>query len=147
MIYGVLRLVGSLKLKVSFAKEPYKRDNILQKRPTIVRSLTNRSHPIRLDWKVCFILRKLIENIPATYFGTLDLQSLDLQCCKPLLIYSVVRSYSLLIYSQILHDSWFTVLPKISDCKSRDLTWPMKDTVISDDLQLNHGVFPVCFLH
>jgi len=30
---GWLQLVGSLKLKVSFAKEPYKRDDILQKRP------------------------------------------------------------------------------------------------------------------
>jgi len=29
---GWLRLVGSLKLQVSFAKEPYKRDDILQKR-------------------------------------------------------------------------------------------------------------------
>ena len=34
-----LRLPGSLKLYVSFAKEPYKRDYILQKRPIIVRSL------------------------------------------------------------------------------------------------------------
>jgi len=32
---GWLRLVGSFKLQVSFAKEPYKRDNILQKRPII----------------------------------------------------------------------------------------------------------------
>jgi len=30
---GWLRLVGSLKLQVSFAKEPYKRDVIVQKRP------------------------------------------------------------------------------------------------------------------
>ena len=36
---GWLRLVGSLKLLVSFAKEPYKRDYILQKRPIILRSL------------------------------------------------------------------------------------------------------------
>ena len=36
---GRLRLVGSLKLYVSFAKEPFKRDDILQKRPIIVRSL------------------------------------------------------------------------------------------------------------
>jgi len=36
---GWLRLVGSLKSLVSFAKEPYKRDNIPQKRPTILRSL------------------------------------------------------------------------------------------------------------
>jgi len=32
---GWLRLVGSLKLYVSFAKEPYKRGHILQKRPII----------------------------------------------------------------------------------------------------------------
>ena len=30
-----LRLVGSITLLVSFAKEPYKRDNILQQRPII----------------------------------------------------------------------------------------------------------------
>jgi len=30
-----LRWVGSIKLQVSFAKEPYKRDNILQKRPIV----------------------------------------------------------------------------------------------------------------
>ena len=39
MTMGWLRLVGSLKLYVSFAKEPYKRDDILQKRPMILRSL------------------------------------------------------------------------------------------------------------
>ena len=33
---GWLRLVGSLKLQVSFAKETYKRDDILQKRPIIL---------------------------------------------------------------------------------------------------------------
>jgi len=36
---GWLRLVGSLKLQVSFAKELYKRDDILPKRPIILRSL------------------------------------------------------------------------------------------------------------
>ena len=35
---GWLRTVDSLKLQVSFAKEPYKRDDILQKRPIILRS-------------------------------------------------------------------------------------------------------------
>jgi len=34
-----LRLVGSLKVQVSFAKEPYKRDDILQKRHIILRRL------------------------------------------------------------------------------------------------------------
>jgi len=36
---GWLRLVDSLQLQVSFAKEPYKRDDILQKRPMNLRSL------------------------------------------------------------------------------------------------------------
>jgi len=36
---GWLRLVGSLKLRVSCAQEPYKRDDILQKRPIILRTL------------------------------------------------------------------------------------------------------------
>jgi len=36
---GWLRLVVSLELQVSFAKEPYKRDDILRKRPIILRSL------------------------------------------------------------------------------------------------------------
>jgi len=36
---GWLRLVGSLKLWVFFAEEPYKGDYILQKRPIILRSL------------------------------------------------------------------------------------------------------------
>jgi len=36
---GWLRLLGSLKLQVSFAKEPYKTDDILQKRPIMLRSV------------------------------------------------------------------------------------------------------------
>ena len=36
---GWLRFLGSLKSYVSFAKEPHKRDDILQKRPVILRSL------------------------------------------------------------------------------------------------------------
>jgi len=38
-VMGWLRLVGSLKLYVSFAKEPYKRDYILRKGLVILRSL------------------------------------------------------------------------------------------------------------
>jgi len=57
---GWLWLVGSLKLQVSFAKEPYKRDDILQKRPVILRSLLivatsylNLSGPTRLNTLLC----------------------------------------------------------------------------------------------
>ena len=44
---GWLRLVGSLKLYVSFAKEPYQRDYILQKRPIILRSLLSVATPYK----------------------------------------------------------------------------------------------------
>ena len=50
---GWLRLVDSLKLLVSFAKEPFKRDNILQKRPII-----SRSHHVN----VFYVLSKLKFN-------------------------------------------------------------------------------------
>jgi len=40
---GSLWLAGSIKLQVSFAKEPYKRDNILQKRPIILSILLSQS--------------------------------------------------------------------------------------------------------
>jgi len=42
---GWLRLVGSIKLQVSFAKEPYKRDDILQKRPVILSILLTVATP------------------------------------------------------------------------------------------------------
>ena len=38
-LMGWLRLVGFLKSEVFFAKEPCKRDDILQRRPMILRSL------------------------------------------------------------------------------------------------------------
>jgi len=37
--YGVAAVTRLLKMIGSFAKEPYKRDDILQKRPIILRSL------------------------------------------------------------------------------------------------------------
>ena len=46
---GWLRLAGSIKLQVSFAKEPYERDDILQKRP-IIRSLLIVATPHGMAW-------------------------------------------------------------------------------------------------
>ena len=46
---GWLRLVGSLKLQVSFGKEPYKRDYILQTRHIILRSLQVVATPYTLS--------------------------------------------------------------------------------------------------
>ena len=42
---GWLRLVGSIKFEVSFVKEPYKRYDILQKRPIILSILLTVSTP------------------------------------------------------------------------------------------------------
>ena len=48
---GWLWLVGSIKLQVSFAKEPYKRDYILQKRPGILSILlTVATPPYAFTW-------------------------------------------------------------------------------------------------
>jgi len=46
---GWLRVVGSLKLQVFFAKKPYKRDDILQKRPINLRSLLIVATPYTLE--------------------------------------------------------------------------------------------------
>ena len=43
-----VRLLGSLKTHVSFAKEPYKRDYILQNRPIFLRSLLIVATPYRV---------------------------------------------------------------------------------------------------
>jgi len=42
---GWLWLVGSIKLQVSFTKEPYKRDDVLQKRPIILSILLTVATP------------------------------------------------------------------------------------------------------
>jgi len=45
------RQQGSLKLQVAFAKEPYTRDNILQKRPITSRSLLIVATPYFMEAK------------------------------------------------------------------------------------------------
>ena len=49
---GWLRLVASLELQVSFAKEPYERDYILQKRPVISSILLTVATPYQLYTRV-----------------------------------------------------------------------------------------------
>jgi len=44
-----LQLVGSIKLQVSFAKETYRRDAILQKKPIILSILLTVATPYRLE--------------------------------------------------------------------------------------------------
>jgi len=50
---GWLQLVGSIKLYVSFAKEPYKRDDILQKRPIILSILLIAATPYSQETQQC----------------------------------------------------------------------------------------------
>jgi len=50
---GWLWLVGSIKLLVSFAKEPYKRDNILRKRPIILSILLTVATPYIHTLETC----------------------------------------------------------------------------------------------
>jgi len=62
---GWLQLEGSSKLQVSCAKEPYNRDDILQKRPIILRSLLivatpylqQQSHGICICTYICMYIR------------------------------------------------------------------------------------------
>jgi len=54
---GWLQLVGSIKLQVSFAKEPYKRDDILQKRPVILSILLTVATPYVLHHRLNMRIR------------------------------------------------------------------------------------------
>ena len=62
---GWLRLVGSLKLQVSSAKEPYKTDDILQKRPIILRSLLTAATP----YAVCLTRLVRMCDMTRSYVG------------------------------------------------------------------------------
>ena len=64
---GWLRLVRSLKLQVSFVKEPYKRDCILQKRPIILRSLLTQATPYLVIYAVTWNLDR---NWESFIYGT-----------------------------------------------------------------------------
>jgi len=71
---GWLRLVGSLQLQVSFAKEPYKKDDILQKRPIILRSLLIVAPPYlfirirRFLWTILTVSAKHMRSLSLSLF-------------------------------------------------------------------------------
>jgi len=68
---GWLRLVGSLKLQVSFEKETYKRDYILQRRPIILGSLLIVATPY--IYVGCYLCRFCTEISISTAMGWLRL--------------------------------------------------------------------------
>jgi len=55
---GWLQSVGSIKLQVSFAKEPYKRDEILHKRPAILSILLTVATPYANDMTYSYVRNK-----------------------------------------------------------------------------------------
>jgi len=64
---GWLWLVGSIKFLVSFAKERYKRDFILQKRSIILRSLLIVASPYVIGWLRVLANSKRIKFHVCTY--------------------------------------------------------------------------------
>ena len=78
MWYGVATIVGSLKLEVSFAKQPYQRDVCSAKRPIILRSLliVATPHAIRIpsNSDVCIQNTLLIYGIYSMSGVRLDQQ-------------------------------------------------------------------------
>ena len=68
---GWLRLVGSLKLQDSNAKEPYKRDNILQKRPTILRGLLIIATPYRCIFAFLYYYIRMTRQLTFEKFSDL----------------------------------------------------------------------------
>jgi len=69
---GWLRLAGSFKLCVVFGKEPYKRDDILPKRPKILRSLLIVATPYQRLKSACVYIRVYI-NIHRHIYMYIDI--------------------------------------------------------------------------
>ena len=67
---GWLRFVGSSKLQISFAMQPYKIDDILQKRPIIFKEPTNRSRPIASETHCVMYPMKHIDTDTQTHRHT-----------------------------------------------------------------------------
>ena len=75
---GWLRLVGSLKLQVSFAKEPCKREDILQKRTIILRSLLIVATP----QVVCSPVKLSTKKVPVSYVNIINKHHISTKICN-----------------------------------------------------------------
>jgi len=70
-------LVGSLKLYVSFAKEPYKREDILQKKNTILRSLLIVATPYQDRSSMCRRqMRQATGDVDMIHYGVATISRL-----------------------------------------------------------------------
>jgi len=88
---GWLRPVGSIQSKVSFAKEPYKRDYILQKRPIILSNLLTVATPSHITWWWNTHSTCVYTNLPCNtahqvlnnfFFPSADAASIFRTCCR-----------------------------------------------------------------
>jgi len=69
MLMGWLRWVGSLKVKISNANKPYKRHDILPKRPVILRSLLIVAIPYRLLFSMSIIQAWILKGSGRMHVG------------------------------------------------------------------------------
>ena len=129
---GWLRIVGSIKVQVSFAKEPHKRDAILQKRPTILSILLTVATPfcdyVSLSFTVwcgwcsvlqcvavcCSVLQcvavccsQLLHNVQCVFATSISLSLLQCTavCCSMLQCIAVCCSlpqHNILVYCSAL---------------------------------------------
>ena len=111
--YGVATVSRSIKLQVSFAKEPYKRGNILQKRPINWKSLL-----IALEW--LYILHSAVSSILriSTYSSAMS-PIKETVFCKRDLEYLV--SSRVIVYSQHSALSPLLGISTYSSAMARDL--------------------------
>jgi len=125
---GWLRLVGSIKLKVSLVKEPHKRDDILQKRPKNLSILLTVATPYETLYCIVSILccmRHYIVSIlynmrlddiwnPIWHSVSYWLTEILLNFCQPIHIWDLrIFGQSVIVTT---HTSGVRVLNKHSDC-------------------------------
>jgi len=124
---GWLKLAGSLKLYVTFAKEPCRKDYILQKRPIILRSLLIEATPyptVQFDLTECTHTRRVKKRritcaIPAgvvMWDGTrllkfLSIRRIDSWCAKRATLLKILSAALITSSLRFLHicrvESWW----------------------------------------
>ena len=106
---GWLRLVGALKVQVSFAKEPYKRDDILQKKPIILRRLLIVATPYDARTCICVwscVLCIAMCAVHCDVIPTLPWLSLRIMSCR------AIKTVTLPKQKKIKHASNLNATPK-----------------------------------
>jgi len=98
---GWLRLVGSIKLQVSFAKEHYQRDAILRKRPIILSILLTVATPYEWGWVMPYEYGQVPLKLSDHIFIFI---SMSIYLSLYLFIYVCIHIY---IYTYIYINIWY----------------------------------------